>query len=507
MVDREGVEKDLSFGAPREDSGDVLTSIFENLPNMVFLKDAQELRFVTLNRAGEELLGLTRDEIVGKSDHDFFPKEQADAFTAQDRAVLASGEAVDIPEEPISTPHSGVRILHTKKVPVLGPDGAPRFLLGISEDITDLKQVERALRDRESELRGLFEAIPDLIFRIDRSGRFLSFIPARGIRLLAPESGFIGRHLEDVLPPPIASRTRIALEKAFELDTPQIVEYELQEADGLRYFEARLVRSRDDESIALVRDVTDWRRAEESARLQLEQLAHATRTATMGEMATGLAHEVNQPLAAILNHAEACLLAARRGTISTDQIIDDLGAIVAQAERATGIIRHLRDFVRKSQRVSLPMNLNRIVESTVSFVAFEARAANVTIETSLSGLLPNVSGDPVELQQVVMNLLRNSIEAMASLPSGGTVHVTTTSENGAVQIRVRDEGPKLEDTEVQEFFQTYFSTKPRGLGLGLTISRSIVERHGGQLTASASPDRGAEFLIQIPSSGAEGSDV
>jgi PAS domain S-box-containing protein len=116
-----------------------LDSIIENLPNMVFVKDAKDLRFVRFNKVGQQLLGMSRDELVGKTDYDFFPKEEADAFTQKDRAVLAAGEMVDIPEESI-TSALGVRILHTRKIPIFGPNGEPEYLLGISEDITELKK-------------------------------------------------------------------------------------------------------------------------------------------------------------------------------------------------------------------------------------------------------------------------------------------------------------------------------------------------------------------------------
>ncbi|MBN2538916.1 MAG: response regulator, partial [Deltaproteobacteria bacterium] len=130
-----------------------LDSIVENIPDMIFLKDVRELRFVRFNRAGEELLGYSRDDLLGKNDYEFFPKEQADFFTENDRKVLHGKEVVDIPEESIQTSNRGERILHTKKVPILDAKGDPEYLLGISEDITDRKRAEEALKESETKYR------------------------------------------------------------------------------------------------------------------------------------------------------------------------------------------------------------------------------------------------------------------------------------------------------------------------------------------------------------------
>jgi PAS domain S-box-containing protein len=151
ITDQKLIEEDLRR------SEVFISSVLENLPNMIFVKDAKNLRFVRLNKAGEELLGYRRHELFGKNDYDFFPEEEADFFTAKDREVLRSGRLLDIPEEPIQTRDNGLRFLHTKKIPICSADGTPQYLLGISEDITDRKQAEDALRKSEEQLRKALE--------------------------------------------------------------------------------------------------------------------------------------------------------------------------------------------------------------------------------------------------------------------------------------------------------------------------------------------------------------
>lgn len=152
-----------------------ISSVVDNLPIMVFVKDVADLRFVRLNKAGEALLGYSHQELLGKNDYDFFPKEEADLFTAADRKVLAGGRLLDIPEEPIQTKENGIRYLHTKKIPICDADGMPQFLLGISEDITERKQTEKALQDSEARLHGIIESAMDAIITIDEDQRVVVF--------------------------------------------------------------------------------------------------------------------------------------------------------------------------------------------------------------------------------------------------------------------------------------------------------------------------------------------
>lgn len=155
-----------------------LDSVVDNIPNMIFVKDAGNLRFVRFNKAGEDLLGYGRQDLIGKNDYDFFSKEQADFFTSKDREVLKNGRLVDIPEESIQTRHLGERILHTKKIPITDKEGKSQYLLGISEDVTELKRMEKLLKESEKKYRGIFENSIMGIFQVTLDGRYLSVNPA-----------------------------------------------------------------------------------------------------------------------------------------------------------------------------------------------------------------------------------------------------------------------------------------------------------------------------------------
>jgi PAS domain S-box-containing protein len=178
-----------------------LDSIIENIPDMIFVKEARDLRFVRFNRAGEELLGYSRDDLLGKNDHDFFPKRQADFFMGRDRDVLQGKEILDIPEEPIKTLNKGTRILHTKKVPILDAKGEPAYLLGISEDITDRRAALEALRETEDRYRDLFDNSRDLICTHDLEGKFISINSSGAKTFGYGIDDLIGKHIRDFISP------------------------------------------------------------------------------------------------------------------------------------------------------------------------------------------------------------------------------------------------------------------------------------------------------------------
>ncbi|HUW83472.1 MAG TPA: PAS domain S-box protein [Phycisphaerae bacterium] len=255
--------------------------------------------------------------------------------------------------------------------------------------------------------------------------------------------------------------------------------------------------------IGTLQDVTQQRRAEELTRQREAELAHASRLSMMGEMASGIVHEVNQPLSAIANGAHACLrlLTAEGEGADPKQFAGKLHVIAEQAERAAQIVRRLRGFVAKWEPKWSNFDVCAAIRETAAFIVAQAREGGVEVQLDLPGCLPPVRGDMVQIEQVILNLARNSLDAMEE-EQGGARHLTfraSALDGEVVEVAVEDTGPGLTPDAAQKAFEPFFSTKKMGMGIGLSISRSIIEAHHGCLWFTPNPERGATFRFTLKS--------
>jgi two-component system sensor histidine kinase TtrS len=214
-------------------------------------------------------------------------------------------------------------------------------------------------------------------------------------------------------------------------------------------------------------------------------------------MAAGLAHEINQPLGAVANYAQGAVLRLHNGSLGAAELLPVLEAIAQEALRAGDIIRRLRELLRKEPPTQEPADLNRLVRESAQFVEGEARDHDIALQLDLDPELPPVSCNDVQIEQVVLNLLLNAVDAVRMTPSGDRRVSVWTHADGteAVEVAVRDSGPGLPDADV---FAPFYTTKRGGLGMGLSISRSIVEAHGGHLAAASNEDGGSTFRFTLP---------
>jgi PAS domain S-box-containing protein len=253
----------------------------------------------------------------------------------------------------------------------------------------------------------------------------------------------------------------------------------------------------------VVMDIDDRKRAQETARRQQSDMAHLLRVNIMAEMASGLAHEINQPLTAISNFAGAALQLEKGDKLSGEKAREILGDIHQQAHRAGEVVRRLRSFIKKRPAEVTSADLNTAVSEALALMSPELTRAKVRLKFTPATELPPINVDPVQIQQVVVNLVQNAVDAMEHLPTDArSLAVAVDRRNGQVVTRVTDSGKGIPPDDAPKVFERFYSTKPAGLGMGLNISRSIVESHGGSLDAFNNPAGGAtfEFVLPLPPS-------
>ena len=255
------------------------------------------------------------------------------------------------------------------------------------------------------------------------------------------------------------------------------------------------------------RDITEVRRAEQSARQHQNELVHVCRLSTMGEVATGMAHELNQPLAAIVNYAKGASRRLESGNGEPEALIGAMGHISTQAQRAGEIIRRLRALVGKQPPIRARHDLNALVEEVCTFVEFETSRLKVTPELALWAEEIPVDVDLVQIEQVLLNLVRNALDALSDNPEGERhLSIETAVENGRALVRIIDNGPGITPAGLDRLFDPFFTTKENGMGMGLPISATILENHGGRIRAESEPGAGATFHAMLPlAEGVDGS--
>jgi len=259
------------------------------------------------------------------------------------------------------------------------------------------------------------------------------------------------------------------------------------------------------ETIGVTLDVSAQKQAALQVQVQREEMAHRNRVALMGEMTASFAHELNQPLTAIANNASAARRFLERGNIDVELLRELLQSMVADSQRAGEVMRGIRSLVRKEPSAHTLLNLNAIITDTVRLVSSDVLNRESVVTTELDLQLPQVQGTLVQIQQVLLNLIINALDAVEQLPpSERRVIISTRSDKGDVtEVSVRDFGIGLPKDRPDKVFEHFFSTKQKGMGMGLPIVRSIVEAHGGTIIAENAPDRGARMVVRLPAARGE----
>lgn len=314
----------------------------------------------------------------------------------------------------------------------------------------------------------------------------------------------------DLTPAEWRGRDERALVEIKATGTVQPYEKEYLRKDGIRVpvmVGGALFEGSQSEGVAFALDLTQQKSAQErleEARRALytiqAELARVARVTTMGELAASIAHEVNQPLTAITNNGSACLRLLANRNLDPEVLKSALQEIVADGTRASAVITRIRGFLKKAPTEMCELDINDVIREVLTLAGHELQKNQVLLECQLSGALPRVRADRVQLQQVLLNLVMNGVEAMNGTPNRTLSLESRTDESGNVLVAVRDSGTGL-GSEVDRLFTPFFTTKTNGMGMGLPISRSLIESHGGRLWATANSPHGAVFSFTLPAAG------
>lgn len=489
------------------ESKDLLESVIENIPLMIFLKEPSDLRFVLFNLAGEELLGYERNTLIGKNNLDLFPHEQAAHFMAKDREVL-DGETgiLDIPEEAILTVKKGTRLLHTRKVCIKSPDGTAKYLLGISEDITEQKRSEVVLRESERKWRAIFDGAPVGIVLMNHETEVLECNQHIADIFGVEREKYIGLNIMETLPDGILRKSLIEAQ-----NDGKIHHYEGPYASVLSgkqlYIDITVEMIAPDIIIVIMVDITDQRKTELAQEKLQEQLHQAQKMESVALLAGGVAHDFNNMLSVILGHAE---LAMNR-LDPTLPAFTDLKKIHNAAERSANLTRQLLAFARKQNVAPKVLDLNETVEGMLTMLR-RLIGENITLLWMPgSGLWP-VKVDPTQIDQILANLSVNARDAIGDV---GRIIVETANstfdENYCalhlgflsgdyVRISLTDNGCGMDQETQARIFEPFFTTKGigAGTGLGLASVYGAVKQNMGFINVESEQGQGTTFSVYLP---------
>jgi PAS domain S-box-containing protein len=513
------------------------TRLLDLTHDTIFVRDMNDV-ITYWNRGAEELYGWHREQALGKISHKLLKTvfiAPLEAITAQ---LLRAGRWEG---ELLHTKQDGTQVIVSSRWSLERDQrGAAVALLETNTDITERRRADEELRESERRYRNIFQAAGVSIWEEDFSQvkAAVDGLKTQGVADVAqylvehPEFvrqaiamvrivdindatiQLLGAHRKEEL---LASLQRVFLPETERAFAGCLVAM----AEGRTLFESETVlqtlqgdklavlftitfppESASLENVLVtVIDITERNRTQEALQRTQAELAHVTRVTTLGELTASIAHEVNQPLAAIVTNGEASLRWLGRDVPQLDEVRDAVKRIISDGARASEVIWRLRALSKKTEPERVPLDLNDIIDDVIPLIQREVINHGVWLRLDLAPELPPVLGDRVQLQQVIINLLINGIQAMASVTVGPRELIIRSRRHEAdmVLVAVQDSGIGVAPENVARLFNAFFTTKRDGMGMGLSICRSIVEAHGGRIWASGNTGPGATFQFALPS--------
>ncbi len=380
----------------------------------------------------------------------------------------------------------------------------------LQNEIDHRAQTEAELRRSETRFRGLFEGnIVGVVFS-DIYGTIHDANQAF-LKLSGYSRSDLPLRWDTMTPPEWSHASDMAVQQLIQEGSAPAIEKEYIRKDGTRVpvlVSATLLDRKTWQCVAFVVDLTERKNVEGQVREVSLQLEHASRLSVMGEMLADLAHEIHQPLGVIANYANGSLQRLKMGQLTVGEVKSSLKEIAAESKRGGKVLRRVREFIRRREPERKPIDLNAVVSEALQFTRLERRQERVAVILRPGRDLPLVQADPAQITQVLVNLVLNAVQALSNANYGSPKILISTYENeaGLAELAIADNGPGIAAADEPSIFKRFFSTKSDGLGLGLAISRSIIESHGGKLWYDSTPDEPALFRLTLPPYAAKGNE-
>jgi len=432
------------------------------------------------------------------------------------------------PEHRILQPDGKIKWIQNRSFLVRDEDGEKDRIIGVVKDITARKEAEQNLIETSSRLEAFFKTFPDLLFIIGRDGTVLDFRAGEQDDLYKTPDKFLGKKMQDLLPPEVGGKVADALTELQKTNAPQAIEYWLEVPTGHKAYESRLIEIDETRVAVIARDITDRKTAEEDLRkahaelerrvlertralntmneeLRQEMIARketeaafrrAEKLASIGTLAAGIAHEINNPLGSILMAADNALYSVEHPE-ELAGAVDALGDIKAEAKRAGRIVKTVLQFARKDESQRELHDLGEVIRRSCKICFDTASERGVIISTDIPSGLPKIKINPSEMEQVFINLISNAVEASQK---NQTVLISLNKKTEGIEVTVVDTGCGMTKEQTRRIFDPFYTTRQTegGTGLGLSLAHTIVRHHGGTINVSSDPGVGTQFAVSLP---------
>jgi PAS domain S-box-containing protein len=459
--------------------------------------------FTFFNDAMCRQLGYSKEELMGMNYKLYTPAEDVQKGIKAFNKVYRTGKPLYLSPLKRLRKDGTIAFAECSSFPLRNEKGETIGFRGIVRDVTARLRMEEALRQSEERYRTILEEMEEPYFEMDLAGRFTFFNNAMCRRLGYSREELMGMHYKVYTPPEENEKVFATFNKVYRTGEPaKLLDITTIRKDGTRNLsETSILPLRNEQGEitrfrGVTRDLTERKRAEEERR-QLEQKAQlASRLASVGELASGVAHEINNPLTGVIGYAH--LLLARKD-ISRD-VRHDLEIINEGAQRVAGIVKKLLAFARQTKPEQRYVNINELIRNTLDLRAYELAASNIKVALQLTRDMPMTIVDPGQLQQVFLNLIINAETEMKLAHDKGRLTIKTERINNSIRILFKDNGLGIPKENLETIFDPFFTTREvgQGTGLGLSVCHGIVTEHNGRIWAESEPGKGATFIVELP---------